>query len=148
MKIESVTKIIALVVGATLILMAIAQFANMVGFAQTMASYNIFPQYGRLWAVVFMVGEFLAGVGLIAGWSNPGLFRSSAVLGFVVFAGWFVFGLVGSNTNVVVQNTGFFGVFFAQPLSLLTQVEVVVMALLALFLAVQGMFFAHRGSMY
>ena len=148
MKLEQITKVLALVVGIVLILMAVGQFANMFGFSQAMATYDIFPQYARLWAVVFMVGEFLAGIGLIAGSRSPYLFSSSAGLAFAVLAGWFLFGFVALNNTVIVTNTGFFGVYAIQRLSMLTQVEVVILALVALMLAIQGRFFRQRGTLY
>lgn len=148
MKSEQITKILAMVIGAILILMAVAQFANMVGFSQIIASYNILPQYARLWAVVFMVGEFLAGIGLIAGSGSPYLFSSSAGLAFAVLAGWFLFGLMALSGNIVVPNTGFFGAFIPQGLSVFTEVEILILALIALFLAIQGKFFKHRGTLY
>lgn len=148
MKSEQITKILSIVVGAILILMAVAQFGNMVGFSQALASYNILPQYARLWAVVFMVAEFLAGIGLIIGSGSPYVFSSSAGLALVVLAGWFLFGLVALSNNVVVPNIGIFGVFVPVGLSVFTQVGVLILALIALFLAIQGKFFKHRGTLY
>lgn len=148
MKSEQITKILAIVVGAILILMAVAQFGNMVGFSQALASYNILPQYARLWAVVFIVGEFLAGIGLIVGSGSPYVFSSSAGLAFAALAGWFLFGLVALSNNAVVPNIGIFGVFVPVGLSVFTEVVILVLALIALFLAIQGKFFKHRGTLY
>lgn len=148
MKGEEITKILAIGMGVILILMAVAQFGNMVGFSQAIASYNIFPQFARLWAVVFMVGEFLAGIGLIVGNRSPYVFSSSAGLAFAALAGWFLFGLVALSNNVMVANVGIFGVFMPIGLSVFTEVVVLILALVALFLAIQGKFFKHRGTLY
>jgi hypothetical protein len=128
--------------------MAICQFLNMSGFSEAIAGYQILSQYARLWAVAFMVAGAIGGLGLIAGAHNPRVYGSSANLAFVVFVGWFLFGLSALSRGIVVNNTGFFGIYFMQPLSVATQVEVVILALAALFLAVQGQFFSHRGTMY
>lgn len=148
MRIDYVTKILSIVLGLLLILMAVSQYMNMSAFSSALAQYPYLAENTRLIAVVFIVLEFLAGVMLVAGSGSTKVFSSAANVGLVVILGWFILGAIAISSDVVIPNWALFGGFVVWPVSFWTEAILLVFAIVALFLALQALYLKNRRGIW
>jgi hypothetical protein len=148
MRIVYVTKIISIVLGVVLILMAVSQYMNMSAFSVALAQYPNLAENTRLIAVVFIVLEFLAGVTLVAGSGSAKVFSSAANVALVVILGWLILGAIAIRNNVVISNWALFGEFVVWPVSFWTEAILLVFAIATLFLALQALYLKNRRGIW
>lgn len=144
MRIEYITRVLAIILGALMLAMAVAQYVNMPGFTESIMQYTIFAQNTRIIIVAFMVLELIAGVGLVAGSGSVKVFSSSANIALAVILAWFIAGALALSNNLAVTNWGLFGVFLVLPVSFLTEAILLVLGIAALFLALQMIYLKNR----
>lgn len=147
-KIATLTKILSVGLGIILITMSLAQFLDMPGFAEALGEYYMFATNTELIAVVFMVLSFIAGVGMFAGASSVKVFSSAANIALVVLAGWFLAGILVLGRGEEVANWAVFGVYLAWPVSILSMIILLILGMIALFLALQGLYLKQRRGFF
>lgn len=144
MRIEYITKVLAIFLGVLMIAMAVSQYLNMQAFSDAIIYYPLFSQNTRIVVVVFIVLELIAGIGLVAGSGSVKVFSSSANIALAVLLAWFIAGGLALNSGTNVTNWGLFGQFVALPVSFLTEAVLLVLGISALFLALQVVYIKNR----
>ncbi|HZQ39076.1 MAG TPA: MauE/DoxX family redox-associated membrane protein [Dehalococcoidia bacterium] len=103
-----------LVLGLTLLGMATGTALDIPGFRDVLRGYDVFPGWA-LWpiAIVLPVSEAFGAVTLLTGWR----LRTGIGVSSLLQAGWAALLMLALRRGVEIHNVGWFGVFWAQPLS-------------------------------
>ncbi len=103
------------VLGVLLLAMAIGQLADVGGFVEVIDTYGVGGKGAAATiGVALLVGELLAGVGLLGG--TLGRWKGASRLAVLVAVAWSALGAQAFARGLVVPNCGCFGIHLAQPL--------------------------------
>lgn len=106
----------------------IGKLADMAGFYQIVASYQVFPTA----LIPFVAWKLVALEIGLAIWLVSGRFMTLAALSLIALhVAYFVWLTVALLRGLAIPNCGCFGVYFARPLTPLTLVEDLLLLLLA-----------------
>lgn len=123
----------AWVLGPLLLVMALTQASDPVGFVDILTDYEVGGRaVAWLLATVLIAGEAIGGVGLLA--RRTSLRHRGAQAALAVAVLWSVLGVAAFARGLVLPSCGCFGVHLAQPLRwwvLLQDAEFVTLAVLA-----------------